>query len=72
MINYQVWAGRKVQNNDTKEIFIETNDSDWHHRLSVWKTLCYKDPLCPRPMPKGHVMFLNYGKSSNYIPIKEA
>jgi hypothetical protein len=71
MINYQAWTGRKVQNTASKEIFIETSKSDWRHRLSVWKTLHYEDPLCPCPMPKGHVMFLNYGKSSNYTPVKE-
>lgn len=65
---HKVWTGRKVTNG--KEIFIETSDADWQHRLAMWKTLHYSDPLCPCPMPKGHVMFLNYGKSNYYKTVE--
>jgi len=64
---YELWDGRKVTNG--REIFIETNNADWSHRLALWKTLCYSDPKCPCPMPKGHVMFLNYDHSNYYKPI---
>jgi len=59
MEKYKFWDGRKVTNG--KEIFIETDDANWSCRLSVWKKLCYTDPLCPCPMPKGHIMFKPHG-----------
>jgi hypothetical protein len=68
---YTTWKGRIVQNTQTKEFFIETNPSDWDHRLAMWKRLHRNDQFCPCPMPKGHVMFLNYKKSTNYVPVQE-
>jgi len=65
---YKSWQGRKVRN-DRGEIFIETDDAQWHSRLRDWKLNHLDDPDCPCPMPAGHVMFLNYNCSNYYTRI---
>ena len=71
MNRHKLWTGRRVKNVQTGEIFIETLDCDWSHRLSTWKSYQWKsDNSCPCPMPSGHVMFLNYNHSAYYQPVE--
>lgn len=62
---WDTWQGKRVMN-PRGEIFIETKDADWQHRLGIWRNTCYTANVSPCPMPEGHIMFRNAGKGTSY------
>jgi hypothetical protein len=55
---WELWTGKVVVNPQSKELYIQTPDSEWQYRLRIWKEAVHmKMDDCPCPMPWGHLMF---------------